>query len=131
MHPGCSTNMTDRTFGGLTLSELKELRRNSADGAKFYMALLDAALRHGLGVMVGLAWPQHIPFLDDRKLTRNIIRDAVTTVREIAAHPAALLFALGKKTLRRSRASVYFDTNFLLQHHDSMWHIHARSIRMR
>ena len=35
--------MTDRTFGGLTLSELKELRRNSADGAKFYMALLDAS----------------------------------------------------------------------------------------
>ena len=35
--------MTDRTFGGLTLSELKELRRNPADGAKFYMALLDAA----------------------------------------------------------------------------------------
>jgi hypothetical protein len=35
--------MTDRTFGGLTLFELKELRRNSADGAKFYMALLDAS----------------------------------------------------------------------------------------
>lgn len=35
--------MTDRTFGGLTLSELKALRRNAADGAKFYMALLDAS----------------------------------------------------------------------------------------
>lgn len=35
--------MTKRTFGGLTLSELTALRRNSADGAKFYMALLDAS----------------------------------------------------------------------------------------
>ncbi len=35
--------MTDRTFGGHTLSELKTLRKNSADGARFYMALLDAA----------------------------------------------------------------------------------------
>ena len=31
--------MTARTFGGYTASELKKLRRSSADGAKFYMAL--------------------------------------------------------------------------------------------
>ena len=60
-------------------------------------ALLDEALRHGLAVMVGLSWPQHIPFLDDKKLTRRIKHDAVTTVRRIAAHPAALLFALGNE----------------------------------
>ncbi|MEE8147268.1 MAG: glycoside hydrolase family 2 TIM barrel-domain containing protein, partial [Longimicrobiales bacterium] len=60
-------------------------------------ALLDTALRHGLGVMVGLAWPQHIPFLEDRKLTRRIKNDAVATVRRIAEHPAALLFALGNE----------------------------------
>ena len=60
-------------------------------------ALLDAAHRHGLRVMVGLAWPQHLPFLDDKRLTRRIKRDAVTTVRRIAAHPAALLFALGNE----------------------------------
>ena len=59
--------------------------------------LLDEAHRHGLGVMVGLAWPQHIPFLDDKRLTRRIKRDAVTTVRQIAAHPAALLFTLGNE----------------------------------
>jgi GT2 family glycosyltransferase len=60
-------------------------------------ALLDEAFRHGLGVMVGLAWPQHTPFLDDNKLTRRIKRDAVTTVRGLAEHPAALLFALGNE----------------------------------
>ncbi|MSR20368.1 MAG: glycosyltransferase [Gemmatimonadetes bacterium] len=59
--------------------------------------LLDAALRHDLKIMVGLAWPQHIPFLDDRKLARRIRQDAVATVRRIAEHPAALLFALGNE----------------------------------
>lgn len=59
--------------------------------------LLDTAVRHGLKVMVGLAWPQHIPFLDDRKLTRRIKQEAVDTVRGIAEHPAALLFALGNE----------------------------------
>jgi len=60
-------------------------------------ALLDEASRHGLGVMVGLAWPQHIPFLDDKRLTRQVEREAAETVRGIASHPAALLFALGNE----------------------------------
>ncbi|MDA0328816.1 MAG: glycosyltransferase [Gemmatimonadetes bacterium] len=60
-------------------------------------AVLDAALRHDLRLMVGLAWPQHIPFLDDRALTRRIRRDAVETVCRIATHPAALLFVLGNE----------------------------------
>jgi GT2 family glycosyltransferase len=59
--------------------------------------ILDAALVHGLRVMAGLAWPQHIAFLDDRKLARHIRHDAAMTVREIAAHPASLLFALGNE----------------------------------
>jgi GT2 family glycosyltransferase len=60
-------------------------------------ALLDAASRHDLKVMVGLAWPQHIPFLDDKRLTRRIKSEAVATLKEIASHPAALLFALGNE----------------------------------
>lgn len=35
--------MMARTFGGYTVSELQKLRQSSADGAKFYMALLKAA----------------------------------------------------------------------------------------
>ncbi len=60
-------------------------------------ALLDLALAHGLRVMTGLAWPQHLSFLDDRTLARSIRADAVTTVRRIAEHPAALMFALGNE----------------------------------
>ena len=32
--------------------------------------LLDEAARHGLRVMVGLPWSQHVAFLDDRALKR-------------------------------------------------------------
>jgi len=61
------------------------------------LALLDQAAEHGLRIMAGLAWPQHLPFLDDRKLTRRIRASAVATVRPLADHPAALLFALGNE----------------------------------
>jgi GT2 family glycosyltransferase len=60
-------------------------------------ALLDSAASHDLKVMAGLAWPQHIAFLDDRKVVRRIRQDAVATVKRIAAHPSALLFALGNE----------------------------------
>ena len=49
--------------------------------------LLDIALRHGLRVMVGLAWPQHIPFLDDPQLARQIRHDAANAVRRLVAAP--------------------------------------------
>ena len=59
--------------------------------------LLDIALRHELKVMVGLAWPQHIPFLDDPQLARQIKHDAADVVRRLASHPATLMFALGNE----------------------------------
>ena len=59
--------------------------------------LLEAAARHHLRIMVGIAWPQHIPFLDDTRLTRRIRRDAAAVVSGIAGHPASLLFVLGNE----------------------------------
>ncbi|HEV8316853.1 MAG TPA: glycosyltransferase [Vicinamibacterales bacterium] len=61
------------------------------------VGVLDAAIEHGLRVMVGLEWPQHIPFLDDPELVRRIRQGAVATVRRLASHPAALLFAVGNE----------------------------------
>jgi GT2 family glycosyltransferase/DNA-binding beta-propeller fold protein YncE len=60
-------------------------------------AVLDAAAREGLRVMVGMPWPQHQAFLDDRELVRSIRRDAVATVCDLAAHPAVLMFAIGNE----------------------------------
>ena len=59
--------------------------------------VLDAALRHGLRVMAGLAWPQHMPFLDDAQLARRIRQEAADTARRLAAHPATLLLAVGNE----------------------------------
>ena len=59
--------------------------------------LLDIALRQGLRVMVGLAWPQHIPFLDDPQLARQIRHDAAAAVGRLASHPATLMFAVGNE----------------------------------
>jgi GT2 family glycosyltransferase len=59
--------------------------------------VLDRAIEHGLRVIVGLEWPQHIPFLDDPQLVRQIRRGAAATVRRLASHPATLLFAVGNE----------------------------------
>ena len=59
--------------------------------------LLDEAARQGLRVMVGLPWSQHVAFLDDRRLARDIRRDIVRQVTELSDHPAALVFALGNE----------------------------------
>ncbi len=60
-------------------------------------ALLDTAMKHGLRVMIGLDWPQHIPLLDDPKLTRQIRLNAVSRLRSLAAHPATLIIAVGNE----------------------------------
>ena len=60
-------------------------------------AILDAAAQVGLRVLIGIPWPQHTAFLDDPRLMRRIRRDAMATVRELAAHPAVLMFAVGNE----------------------------------
>ena len=61
-------------------------------------ALLDAAQRHGLRVMVGLSAEQYLGFLIDRKKTVSEIEALVRAkVRECAGHPALLCYALGNE----------------------------------
>ena len=59
--------------------------------------LLDEASRHGLHVMVGLPWSQHVAFLDDSALKRTIRADIAAKVAELGDHPAVLAFALGNE----------------------------------
>jgi GT2 family glycosyltransferase/DNA-binding beta-propeller fold protein YncE len=59
--------------------------------------LLDEAARHGLKVMAGIPWTQHIAFLDNPPLLRQIRRDAAASVRALGSHPAALMFAVGNE----------------------------------
>src|SRR5712692_2566484 len=59
--------------------------------------LLDEAARHGLRVMVGLPWAQHVAFLDDRSLRRQIRCELVAKVTELGDHASVLSFALGNE----------------------------------
>jgi O-antigen biosynthesis protein len=59
--------------------------------------LLDMAGEHGLHVMVGLAWEQHIAFLDESDRDRAIVAKVAEQVRQCEAHPAILCYAVGNE----------------------------------
>lgn len=59
--------------------------------------LLDAALRNGLRVMVGLPWEQHITFLDDKKLVAGIESRVRQGVKTCAGHPAVFCYTVGNE----------------------------------
>jgi GT2 family glycosyltransferase len=59
--------------------------------------MLDEAARWGLRLMVGLPWTQHVAFLDDARLVREIRQQIRSQVRALHAHPSILLFALGNE----------------------------------
>ena len=60
-------------------------------------ALLDQAQSHGLRVMVGLPWEQHIAFLDDPGCASAIETRVRAGVRQCAGHPALLCYAVGNE----------------------------------
>ena len=60
-------------------------------------SLLDIAQSFGLRVMVGLAWAQHVTFLDDAKLVRQIRESVREGTRGCAGHPAVLCYAVGNE----------------------------------
>jgi GT2 family glycosyltransferase len=59
--------------------------------------LLDAASDHGLRVLGGLAWQQHVSFLDDRATVRDVVRRAAGEARSVAGHPALLGWTIGNE----------------------------------
>ena len=59
--------------------------------------LLDTALRHGLRVMIGLPWEQHVTFLDDRRRIRSIQERVRAGVRACSGHPGVLCFSIGNE----------------------------------
>ena len=77
------------------------MRRAGVNTVRTYTApdrqFLDLAERHGLRVMAGVPWADHVAFLDDRQLARTIKRDVGAQVRAIASHPAILMLTLGNE----------------------------------
>src|SRR5207244_1479261 len=59
--------------------------------------LLDLAQQHGLWVLAGLAWEQHVAFLDEPDRLRGIECELRAGVRDVAAHAALVGFVVGNE----------------------------------
>jgi len=59
--------------------------------------LLDLAARHGLRVLVGIAWEQHVAFLAERARRRAIVETVRQAVRGCAGHEAVLGYVVGNE----------------------------------
>jgi GT2 family glycosyltransferase len=59
--------------------------------------LLDLAQKSGLRVMVGLAWEQHVAFLDDSALIQSIETRVREGVQSCKGHPALLCYSIGNE----------------------------------
>ncbi|MDB5926711.1 MAG: glycosyl transferase family 2, partial [Betaproteobacteria bacterium] len=60
-------------------------------------SLLDAAHEHGLRVMIGLPWEQHVAFLDTPGTPDSIVSRVRDAVRRCAGHPAVFCYAVGNE----------------------------------
>src|SRR5580693_2578852 len=61
------------------------------------LRLLDAAQRHGLKVLVGLPWSQHVAFLDSAEVQAGIRDGIVAGVRACARHEAVFAYLVGNE----------------------------------
>ena len=58
---------------------------------------LDLAARHGVYVLIGIPWPQHICFLDQWEVKENIKQTMRLAVRSCTGHPAVLAYLVGNE----------------------------------
>ena len=83
----------ERDFAAMTAAGINSLRTYTVPPRW----LLDCAARHGLWVLVGLAWEQRNAFLHDPKAIREIFQTVRAGVRACASHPALLGFAIANE----------------------------------
>jgi O-antigen biosynthesis protein len=88
-----SPDIVERDFAQMAANGLNAVRTYTVPPRW----LLDAAQRHGLRVMVGLPWEQHVAFLDDKQRVRAIEERVRAGVRACAGHPALLCYAIGNE----------------------------------
>jgi glycosyltransferase involved in cell wall biosynthesis len=59
--------------------------------------LLDLAEEYALGVLVGLPWTEHVCFLDDPQVVRDIRAQVAGGVEPLKDHPAVIAFLIGNE----------------------------------
>jgi GT2 family glycosyltransferase len=84
-----------------TASDLERMAGYGVNAVRTYTVpptwFLDLAHEHGLRVMVGIPWEQHIAFLDSRSRRRSIRDRIAAGVSACAEHPAVLCYAVGNE----------------------------------
>src|SRR6185436_2798320 len=82
-------------------ADLRAMAANGVNALRTYTVpprwLLDAALRHGLWVTVGLPWEQHVAFLGSRRRAASIETRVREGVHACAGHPALLGCLVGNE----------------------------------
>jgi GT2 family glycosyltransferase len=108
LHVRGVTYGTFRPFEGLAFPPRDSVRRDfeamagaGANALRTYLPpplwLLDLAIEYDLHVMVGLAWEQHVAFLEGSDLGERIVAKVGRQVRECESHPAILCYAIGNE----------------------------------
>ena len=59
--------------------------------------LLDVAAEHGLRVLISIPWTQHVEFLNERQLKRQIVETIRAGVAKHAGHPAIFGYLVGNE----------------------------------
>ncbi len=81
--------------------DLSQIAANGLNAVRTYTVpprwLLDLAYKHRLRVMVGLAWEQHVAFLEEIACARQVEERVRAGVRACAGHPAILCYAIGNE----------------------------------
>lgn len=81
--------------------DFAQMRETGLNSVRTYTCpprwFLELAQEHALRVLVGVAWEQHVAFLDDREIERRIRARVRADVESCADHPAVLGYALGNE----------------------------------
>jgi O-antigen biosynthesis protein len=82
-------------------SDFAKMSANGVNSVRTYTVpprwFLDLAYDHGLRVMIGLPWEQHVTFLDHKSRVASIEERVRAGVRSCAGHPAILCYAIGNE----------------------------------
>lgn len=85
----------------LVEQDFAQMAANGINAVRTYTVpplwLLDRAQQYGLRVMVGLPWEQHITFLDNQPVVRDIQQRICAGVRACAGNPAVLCYTIGNE----------------------------------
>ncbi len=82
-------------------ADFEQMREAGVNAVRTYTVppiwMLDSAAEHGLHVLVGLPWEQHVTFLSERRHAADIERRVRSAVSQCAGHPAVLGYAVGNE----------------------------------